>query len=127
MERYLIDTNVVSDYFSSSLPEDGLQLMDQVINAVPNLSVITQIELLSWKISANIEEKVTEFITDSVILDLKSEIVNSCIRLRRNHMAKTPDAIIAVTALVNEFTLITNNEKDFPMIANLKIINPHSL
>jgi hypothetical protein len=49
MERYLIDTNVVSDYFSASLPASGLQFMDSVIDVVPNLSVITQIELLCWK------------------------------------------------------------------------------
>lgn len=45
MERYLIDPNVVSDYFSASLPASGLQFMDSVIDVVPNLSVITQIEL----------------------------------------------------------------------------------
>jgi predicted nucleic acid-binding protein len=49
MEQYLIDTNVISDYFSGSLPQSGLQFMDSVINFVPNLSVITQIELLCWK------------------------------------------------------------------------------
>jgi len=33
MEQYLIDTNVISDYFSASLPENGLQFMDSVIDA----------------------------------------------------------------------------------------------
>lgn len=41
MERYLIDTNVVSDYFSASLPPSGLKFMDSVIDAVPYISVIT--------------------------------------------------------------------------------------
>lgn len=48
MERYLIDTNVISDYFSADLPQNGLQFMDSVVDAIPNLSVITQIELLCW-------------------------------------------------------------------------------
>ena len=52
MEQYLIDTNIVSDYFSASLPSEGLKFMDSVIDAVPNLSVITQIELLCWKTEA---------------------------------------------------------------------------
>ena len=30
MEQYLIDTNVVSDYFSASLPPGGLKFMDSV-------------------------------------------------------------------------------------------------
>jgi hypothetical protein len=49
MEQYLIDTNSVSDYFSASFPENGLKLMDTVIDAIPNLSVITQIQLICWK------------------------------------------------------------------------------
>ena len=34
MEQYLIDTNVISDYFSSSLPARGLHFMDFVIDAI---------------------------------------------------------------------------------------------
>ena len=41
MELYLIDTNVVSDYFLASLPLAGMSLLDNAIDAVPNLSVIT--------------------------------------------------------------------------------------
>jgi|688.fasta_scaffold1151730_2 hypothetical protein len=41
MEHYLIDTNVVSDYLSASLPASGMDLMDKAIDAVPNISVIT--------------------------------------------------------------------------------------
>jgi hypothetical protein len=42
MEQYLIDTNVVSDYFSASLSSSGLELLDSVIDAIPNLSIITK-------------------------------------------------------------------------------------
>ena len=52
MEQYLVDTNVVSDYFSASLPIEGITLLDNVIDAVPNLSIITQIELLCWNTDA---------------------------------------------------------------------------
>jgi len=46
VEQYLIDTNSVSDYFSSSFSNVGMQFMGTVLDAVPNLSIITQIELL---------------------------------------------------------------------------------
>jgi predicted nucleic acid-binding protein len=46
------------------------------------------------------------------------------VNIRRNKKVKTPDAIIAATALANGFTLITNNEKDFNNIKGLKIVNP---
>jgi predicted nucleic acid-binding protein len=48
MEQYLIDTNVVSDYLSDSFAAAGMALMDIAIDAIPNISIITQIELLCW-------------------------------------------------------------------------------
>lgn len=127
MDRYLIDTNVVSDYFSASLPTSGLQFMDMVIDAVPNLSVITQIELLCWKTEANKEQAVKDFINDSEILDISPDVISYCVHIRRNKKIKTPDAIIAATAIANGFTLISNNDKDFLGINGLKYINPYSV
>ncbi|HDP55568.1 MAG TPA: type II toxin-antitoxin system VapC family toxin [Bacteroidetes bacterium] len=124
MEQYLIDTNVISDYFSASLPENGLQFMDAVIDAVPNLSVISQIELLCWKTDAAKEQRVKDFIADSTIFDITTDVISHCVNIRRNKKVKTPDAIIAATALAHNFTLITNNEKDFNNINGLKIVNP---
>lgn len=49
MGQYLIDTNIVSKYLSGLLPAAGEQLLDVVVDLVPQVSVITQIELLSWK------------------------------------------------------------------------------
>jgi len=40
---------------------------------------------------------------------------------------KTPDAIIAATALAYDLTLTTNNEKDFSHIKGLKIVNPYKV
>lgn len=124
MEQYLIDTNVVSDYFSASLPENGLQFMDAVIDAVPNLSVITQIELLCWKTDTAKEQWVKDFIADSTIFDITPDVIKHCVKIRRNNKVKTPDAIIAATAMAQGFTLITNNVKDFNNIKGLKIVNP---
>jgi predicted nucleic acid-binding protein len=127
MERYLIDTNVVSDYFSASLPASGLQFMDSVIDAVPNLSVITQIELLCWKTDANKEQAVKDFISDSEVLDITPDVIMHCVIIRRNKKIKTPDAIIAATALAHDYTLVSNNDKDFKDIKGLKYINPYSI
>jgi predicted nucleic acid-binding protein len=127
MERYLIDTNVVSDYFSASLPATGLQFMDSVINAVPNLSVITQIELLCWKTDIKKEQVVKEFIADSEVLEISPDVIINCVNIRRNKKIKTPDAIIAATAIADDYTLISNNDKGFKGIKGLKYINPYSI
>ena len=127
MEQYLIDTNVVSDYFSASFHSAGMLLMDNAIDATPKLSIITQIELLCWKADNATELYVQNFIADSIILDISPEVIAQCVKLRKGKKIKTPDAIIAATALAYNYTLITNNEKDFSNIKGLKVINPHKL
>ncbi|MCU0469882.1 MAG: type II toxin-antitoxin system VapC family toxin [Arcicella sp.] len=127
MNRYLIDTNIVSDYLSELLPDVGMDLMDNIINAVPNLSIISQIELLSWKTDSVSEQKVKDFLKDSEIYNIDFDVVKQSVHLRRKRKMKTPDAIIAGTALSNGFILITDNERDFANIKGLKIINPLKL
>jgi len=127
MEQYLIDTNVISDYFSASLPANGLLFMDFVIDDIPNLSVISQIELLCWKTDPAKEQQVKDFITDSAIFNITSNIIAHCVDIRRNKKIKTPDAIIAATAIAHGRTLVTNNEKDFANINGLKIVNPFKM
>lgn len=125
MERYLVDTNIISDYFSASLPDSGLRFMDFVIDERPKISIITQIELLCWKTDADKEQRIKDFIFDCEIFDISSDVIEKCVNIRRNFKIKTPDAIIAATALALGYGLITNNERDFVGIKMLKIINPH--
>ena len=127
MEQYLMDTNVVSDYLSGSFFAAGMAFMDKIIDATPNLSIITQIELLCWKADNATELHVQNFIADSIVLDISPEVVDKCVKLRKGKKIKTPDAIIAAKALAYNYTLITNNEKDFSNIKGLKIINPNKL
>jgi predicted nucleic acid-binding protein len=127
MGQYLIDTNVVSDYLTFNLPPEGMKMMDTIIDAVPNLSVITQIELLCWNTDVLTEKQIKNFIADSVIMGIDDEVVMCCVVLRKSKRVKTPDAIIAATALANGLTLITNNEKDFANIQGLRLMNLHHL
>ena len=127
MEQYLIDTNIISEYFSASLPSPGIEFMDSVMDATPNLSVISQIELLCWKTDSITEQKISDFIADSLILTISPEVIAQCVRIRRSKKIKTPDGIISATALAHGYTLITNNEKDFQNIEGLKVINPKKM
>jgi predicted nucleic acid-binding protein len=127
MGQYLIDTNAISGYFIESFSENALNLLDIAINSGPNISVITQIEVLSWKAPEEIEAIVKGFIDDSNVIDLSHEVIAICIDLRRKYKFKTPDAIIAATALANDYELITVNEKDFQNVKGLKIVNPHKM
>ncbi|SDE34656.1 hypothetical protein SAMN04487996_104409 [Dyadobacter soli] len=125
MGRYLIDTNIVSKYLSGLLPQEGERLLDSVIDSIPQLSVMTQIELLCWKSGFDI--RVKEFVNDSSIFALTTDIVGMCVKIRRERRMRTPDAIIAATAIVNDLILLTDNEVDFSGITQLEMINPNKL
>ena len=127
MEQYLIDTNVICDYFSNSLSTSAIGFLDNVIDSIPNISIITQIELLCWKIDDSVVTKIENFIRDSSVHNINADVVSFCVKLRRNKKVKTPDAIIAATALAKNYTIITSNEKDFANIEGLKILNPDKL
>lgn len=127
MGHYLLDTNIVSGYLSLLIPESGLDFIDEIIDDTPRLSVISQIELLSWQTEKSVENKVREFITDSKIYTLEEDIVVECVELRRKHKMKTPDALIAATAIFYKLVLVTNNLKDFSNIKGLKIIDPYHI
>lgn len=101
--------------------------MDATVDAIPNISVITQIELLCWKADLGTEQNVQSFVSDSNIIDISPAVIMQCVALRKGKKIKTPDAIIAATALAHGYTLITGNEKDFANIKGLKIVNPAKL
>ena len=127
MGQYLIDTNIVSDFLSDSLPQKGMLFIDSVVNAVPNISVITQIEVLCWDTDEMTIDLINSFINDCNIYNIDKQIIKDCVSIRKGNKIKTPDAIIAATALANNQTLITNNEKDFKNIRGLQLVNPHKL
>jgi predicted nucleic acid-binding protein len=54
-------------------------------------------------------------------------VISNCVKIRRDKKIKPPDAIIAATAIANDYTLISNNDKDFKVIKGLKYINPYSI
>lgn len=127
MGQYLVDNNIISNYFSGNFSKKAMIFIAEIIDDTPNISVITQIEALSWiSIDKNKETIIKEFINDSNILNLTSDIVSETIKIRRSKKIKTPDAIIAATAISNNLILITN-DSDFNKIQNLKLLNPFSL
>ncbi|MFZ4465117.1 MAG: type II toxin-antitoxin system VapC family toxin [Bacteroidales bacterium] len=126
-QQYLIDSNALIDYLSGKLPTNGVSFMNQVINDTPIISVITKIEVLGFKTSKEASQLLTDFVNDSIVFGLTDEIVEQTIELRKEHKIKTPDAIIASTAIVNKLTLISRNTSDFKNMQGIGIVNPYDL
>ena len=127
MGQYLIDNNIISNYFSGLFSEKSMNFVAEIIDATPNISVITEIEALSWINPDKAKEKIVqEFIQDANVLTISPAIVSQCVAIRRSKKIKTPDAIIAATAIAHDFILITS-DSGFQNIQDLQVINPFSL
>lgn len=59
-----------------------------------------------------------------MVLGIDDKVVEQTIRICKSQKIKLPDAIIAATASVYDFSLITRNTSDFKNIQGLKLLNP---
>ena len=126
-QQCLIDSNVIIDYLGGKIPVDKREFMNAVINDMPAVSIISKIEVLGFNAPADELKLLEYFFTDVLVLEMNNQIVEQTILLRRNTKMKTPDAIIAATALVYDLTLITRNTADFKNIQGLHIIDPYTV
>ncbi len=124
---YLIDSNVVIDYLTGSLPEPGKIFMDNVIDSVPRVSIITKLEVLGFNTSEEDYRVLVGFFNDAFVIALMDEVANQTIELRKHYSIKLPDAIIAASAQVHDLVLITRNRRDFEKITTLECLDPHNL
>jgi predicted nucleic acid-binding protein len=125
--QYLIDTNVVIDYLGQKMPLVGMNFMNTIIDAIPNVSVVTKIEVLGFNTPDEHYQLLTQFMEDATVLDLSNNVVDTCIEIRKNHKTKLPDAIIAATALVYDLVVVSRNVADFKNIKGIQVMDPHSL
>ena len=131
-ERYLIDTNSVIKYINEDFPHPALYFLDEVLDMESIISFITRIELMVWSPADPVDLLVYEdFINNSRILTIGEEIIQNTISIRKDTKIKLPDAMIAATALVNDYTLVSDNDKDFHKVISLNIgfkyLNPNTI
>jgi predicted nucleic acid-binding protein len=127
MGQYLIDSNVISSYFAGLFKEKPARFIADIIDQTPNLSVITAIESLSWVSPDKSKEVILQaFIQNANVLYITPDIVDECVRIRRSKKIKTPDAIIAATAIIHKMILITS-DSDFNYLSDLQLIDPYQL
>jgi predicted nucleic acid-binding protein len=70
---------------------------------------------------------IEEFIGMSKEFILTEEIITKTAEMRRSVKIKLPDAVIATTAMVNDFILLSDNDKDFGKVAHLRYVSPTKL
>jgi predicted nucleic acid-binding protein len=124
-KKYLIDTNSVIDYLDNKIPTEANELFE---GTTSKISVITRIELLSWPGATKTQTNILlNFIGESELYQLEESVILKTIEIRKKYKVKLPDAIIAATAIVNNFSIITQNTNDIEKIEQLEIINTYKL
>lgn len=123
-----MDSNAIIDYLGGKITSPKMRVyMDNVMDNMPAVSVISKIEVLGFNAPKPELELLENFFNDVLVLDLSNKIVDQTISLRRTNKMKTPDAIIAATALVYDLVLVSRNTSDFKNIKGLRVIDPHSI
>ena len=123
--KFVIDTNILIYYLNKSLPETVKSHVDKAILSGCTISIITRIEVLGWQgHTENSTIAAHNFLSLFDEISLNQTVANCCIELRQRYKIKLPDAIIAATAFVNGYTLMTRNTDDFTRIEGLNCFNP---
>ncbi len=110
---HLIDTNIVIYYFNGLTNDESLH---NLLNESFKISIITKIEFLGWGqfvADSTLYTKAKAFIGNATVFELDEAIAEQSILLRQQFKTKTPDAIIAATALENNLAVVTHNTQDF--------------
>ncbi len=127
-QGYLLDSNVVIDYTANLLPESGKQKLNRIIDDEFNISIVVKIEVLGYDDLPAKMKQLETFLDLALVLPLDDDVTAKTIQLRRTYKKlKLGDAIIAATALVYNFALVTRNTNDFKKIESLEVINPHEV
>jgi predicted nucleic acid-binding protein len=110
--KILVDTDVLVDHLR------GARKFSMGGKSV-SYSVITRCELFAGRDTD--EDKVRRLLSAFEELPVDREIAERAGRLRRSGKVRTPDALIAATALEHSLSLVTRNVRDFDSIAGLKL------
>jgi toxin FitB len=108
----LVDTDIFIDHLR------GRRQLVPGSSAI-RYSVITRCELYAGK--ATDERRVEQILAPFAELDVNRAISQRAGRLRRTLPIRTPDALIAATALEHNLTLVTRNIRDFAKVPDLRV------
>ena len=120
---YTLNTNAIIYY----LDEDPavVSVLDPLLaqDIALFVSVVTELELLSYpRLTEEDMAEIAQLLASMVVFPLESRLVHLAAALRRQYRLKTPDSVVAATALLTRTTLVTRNVQDFQAIAGLFLL-----
>ncbi len=115
MAGQLVDTDVLIDHFRGARQfKPGAQ--------PAAYSVVTRCELLAGR---SADERVIGLVLGAMLEHpVDRAVAERAGRLRRRYGLRTPDALIAATAVEHDLTLVTRNRGDFAAVRGLRVRAP---
>ncbi len=121
-KKALIDTNIFIDFLLKRLTEKQKLELIKILESGFAYSFVTRIELLGFKnISPAEEMAAIDILAYGNELFISEAIIQKTIEIRRTKAVKIPDAIIAATAITEQYILLTKNVMDFKNINRLEL------
>lgn len=120
----LVDTDILIDVLRSI---EATTVVFQAAEAQAHLciSVVTQMELIVGCRNAKELQDLDSFLKSFEIAALTKIVSNQAVDLihqyRLSHGLLIPDALIAATAIVSNWPLLTKNQRDYRFIPNLNL------
>ena len=116
---YLIDTDVMVDFFKHKDPAKAL-IARLSKHAVLALSTLTITELRSGWTKEQANWLLPRLYALCSVVPVTKEIAEQAGIWRQEYKSRgqsigTPDTVIAATAYLHDYSLVTNNVKDYPM------------
>lgn len=111
------DTSLLVNFFN------GIEPAKKILNEQHIwVSVITEIELLSYPLLTDKDDRIIRsFLDHCMVIELSEVIRELAIKTRKEFSLKVPDAIIAATSMHLDFPLITM-DTDFKKIDSLNVV-----
>ena len=127
-KRYILDSNAIIDYVGDRLPHTSALALDKIIDDELNTSIVIKIEVLGFDGEPIEMQKLKDFLGLANISYIDDSVADKAIELQKIHRKlELGDALIASTALLQGFIIITRNTKDFDNISGLDCINPYEM
>ena len=120
---YTLDTNAIIYYLDEE--PTVVPLLEPILgqDIAIFVSVVTELELLSHPgLTEEDMATIQQLLTSVVIFPLESRLAQLAGALRRQYHLKTPDSVVAATALLTHTTLVTRNIRDFQGIDGLSLL-----
>ena len=122
---YLLDTNSLIYYFQGAPQLDPVFRQIERGEARPVVSIITEIELLGFpRLTRQDEARIQTLLSGFTIVAVDERIAGQAVALKRRHRIKTPDAIIAATAMIENACLVTRDQDLLDKVPEVRSLNP---